>query len=191
MRKKDWTLKAGSSVLTETARALSLTASAANAANPTLSPPPDQPGVRSMYELKIITQMACAHQLREFEGRCENLHGHNWKIEVFVTGEELEPNGILIDFKRVKTATEKVIDELDHKFLNDAGVLQGSQSFVGKHRSLHFQGSGACAEQQECQSEQGHGMGVGQRLCLLHGALSRRNLSIVHDEDHRLYPFPI
>jgi len=72
-----------------------------------------------VYELKIITQMACAHQLREFEGRCENLHGHNWKIEVFVTGEELEPNGILIDFKRVKTATEEVIDKLDHKFLND------------------------------------------------------------------------
>jgi len=72
-----------------------------------------------VYELKIITQMACAHQLREFEGRCENLHGHNWKIEVFVTGEALEPNGILIDFKRVKTATEEVIDQLDHKFLND------------------------------------------------------------------------
>ena len=72
-----------------------------------------------MYELKIITQAACAHQLREFEGRCENLHGHNWKIEVFVTGEELEPNGILMDFKKIKTAAEKVIDELDHKFLND------------------------------------------------------------------------
>jgi 6-pyruvoyltetrahydropterin/6-carboxytetrahydropterin synthase len=75
--------------------------------------------VTSMYELKIITHMACAHQLREFEGRCENLHGHNWKIEVQVTGKELEANGILIDFKRIKTATEKVIDELDHKFLND------------------------------------------------------------------------
>jgi len=78
-----------------------------------------------MYELKIITHMACAHQLREFEGRCENLHGHNWKIEVFVTGKELEPNGILIDFKRIKSATEKVIDELDHKFLNDLEVFKG------------------------------------------------------------------
>jgi len=77
-----------------------------------------------MFELKIITQMACAHQLREFEGRCEDLHGHNWKIEVFVTGEELEPNGILMDFKRIKTATEKVIDELDHKFLNDLEVFR-------------------------------------------------------------------
>lgn len=72
-----------------------------------------------MYELKIVTQMACAHQLREFEGRCEHLHGHNWKIEVCVTGEDLEPNGILIDFKKIKTATERVIEELDHKFLND------------------------------------------------------------------------
>jgi len=77
-----------------------------------------------MFELKIITQMACAHQLREFEGQCENLHGHNWKIEVFVTGKELEPNGILIDFKRIKTATEKVIDELDHQFLNDLEVFR-------------------------------------------------------------------
>ena len=78
-----------------------------------------------MYELKIITHMACAHQLREFEGRCENLHGHNWKIEVFVTGDELEPNGILIDFKRIKSVTEKVIDELDHKFLNDLEYFKG------------------------------------------------------------------
>jgi len=46
-----------------------------------------------MYELKIITRWPAAHQLREFDGRCENLHGHNWKIEVFVTGEELERNG--------------------------------------------------------------------------------------------------
>jgi len=78
-----------------------------------------------MYELKIITHMACAHQLREFEGRCENLHGHNWKIEVFVTGNELEPNGILIDFKRIKSVTGKVIDELDHKFLNDLEYFKG------------------------------------------------------------------
>ena len=72
-----------------------------------------------MYELKIISHMACAHQLREFEGPCENLHGHNWKIEVYVTGEKLEPNGLLMDFKKIKIATDKVIGELDHQFLND------------------------------------------------------------------------
>ena len=72
-----------------------------------------------MYELKIITHMACAHQLRDFEGQCEKLHGHNWKIEVHVIGETLEPNGILMDFKKIKVAAKKVIDELDHQFLND------------------------------------------------------------------------
>jgi 6-pyruvoyltetrahydropterin/6-carboxytetrahydropterin synthase len=72
-----------------------------------------------MYELRIISHLAAAHQLRDFQGQCENLHGHNWKIEVFVTGEEVEENGILIDFKEVKKATEKVIQVLDHRFLNE------------------------------------------------------------------------
>lgn len=63
--------------------------------------------------------MAAAHQLRDYEGGCEKLHGHNWKIEVHVTGRELGRNGLLIDFKRVKEATARLLDELDHTFLND------------------------------------------------------------------------
>ena len=72
-----------------------------------------------MYELKVVTHMAAAHQLREYEGGCEKLHGHNWKIEVHVTGKDLGPNGLLIDFKQVKEAAAKLLDELDHTFLND------------------------------------------------------------------------
>ena len=72
-----------------------------------------------MYELKVVTHMAAAHQLREYEGGCEKLHGHNWKIEVHVTGKKLGPNGLLIDFKRVKEATARLLDGLDHTFLND------------------------------------------------------------------------
>lgn len=72
-----------------------------------------------MYELKIVTHMAAAHQLRDYEGGCEKLHGHNWKIEVHVTGSELGQNGLLIDFKRVKEATARHLKELDHTFLND------------------------------------------------------------------------
>jgi 6-pyruvoyltetrahydropterin/6-carboxytetrahydropterin synthase len=72
-----------------------------------------------VYELKVVTQMAAAHQLREFSGKCENLHGHNWKIEIYVTGQELGPNGILIDFKLVKDSATKIIQDLDHTFLND------------------------------------------------------------------------
>jgi 6-pyruvoyltetrahydropterin/6-carboxytetrahydropterin synthase len=72
-----------------------------------------------LFELKVVTHMAAAHQLREYEGGCEKLHGHNWKIEVHVTGQNLGPNGLLIDFKRVKEAAAKLLDELDHTFLND------------------------------------------------------------------------
>jgi 6-pyruvoyltetrahydropterin/6-carboxytetrahydropterin synthase len=66
-----------------------------------------------------MTQMAAAHQLKEFDGKCEKLHGHNWKIEVSVTGRDLADNGILIDFKLVKEATRQVLQDLDHSFLNE------------------------------------------------------------------------
>jgi 6-pyruvoyltetrahydropterin/6-carboxytetrahydropterin synthase len=72
-----------------------------------------------MYELKIITQFGAAHQLKNTGGECENLHGHNWKIEVYVEGDRLDKNGLLIDFKILKQETLKIIDKLDHKFLNE------------------------------------------------------------------------
>jgi len=78
-----------------------------------------------MYELQIITQFAAAHQLRNFRGKCEKLHGHNWRIDVFVEGEKLNDAGLLIDFKEVKDAKEvkdtttSILEELDHSFLNE------------------------------------------------------------------------
>ncbi|MDY6882095.1 MAG: 6-carboxytetrahydropterin synthase QueD [Desulfatiglans sp.] len=72
-----------------------------------------------MYELRVITRFASAHQLRDYGGKCENLHGHNWKIEVFVTGDSLEDNGLLIDFRLVKEAAKSVVDKLDHQCLNE------------------------------------------------------------------------
>lgn len=72
-----------------------------------------------MFELKIITQFGAAHQLRNYNGKCENLHGHNWKIEVFVKGDELDKDGMLIDFSILKKRTKEIIEEFDHKFLND------------------------------------------------------------------------
>jgi 6-pyruvoyltetrahydropterin/6-carboxytetrahydropterin synthase len=61
-----------------------------------------------MYELKVITQFAAAHRLRDFEGSCEKLHGHNWKIEVVVTGKKLGKDGLLIDFRLIKEATKRM-----------------------------------------------------------------------------------
>ncbi len=77
-----------------------------------------------MYELRIITQFGAAHQLRDFGGKCENLHGHNWKIEVYVKGEKLGKDGLLIDFTLIKEATREIIDRLDHKFLNELEIFQ-------------------------------------------------------------------
>jgi len=67
----------------------------------------------------VITQFAAAHQLRNFKGKCEKLHGHNWRIEVIVEGEKLNDAGLLIDFKEVKDDTNRILEELDHSFLNE------------------------------------------------------------------------
>ncbi len=72
-----------------------------------------------MFELKIITDFAAAHQLKMVAEKCENLHGHNWKIEVCVAGEELNDAGVLIDFGELKEHVSEVIERLDHKYLNE------------------------------------------------------------------------
>ena len=72
-----------------------------------------------MYKVKVITQFAAAHQLRDFRGKCEKLHGHNWKIEVNLSGDKLNDAGLLIDFKEIKEATKRILEELDHSFLNE------------------------------------------------------------------------
>lgn len=72
-----------------------------------------------MFELKIGTSFAAAHQLKMVSEKCENLHGHNWKIEVCVTGATLTEAGVLIDFGEIKNHLSEVIKKLDHKFLNE------------------------------------------------------------------------
>ena len=72
-----------------------------------------------MYELKIITQFAAAHRLENFYGKCEALHGHNWKVEVFLAGEQLNETGLLMDFGKIKARTNALLEEIDHKYLNE------------------------------------------------------------------------
>ena len=74
-----------------------------------------------MFELKIVTHFAAAHQLKMVAQKCENLHGHNWKIEVYLQGEKLNSAGILMDFGEVKKHVADIMSRLDHKFLNEAG----------------------------------------------------------------------
>lgn len=72
-----------------------------------------------MYHLSIITSFAAAHNLLHYQGDCENLHGHNWKVEVTVSAESLDKSGLGIDFKILKKHTREVMNYLDHKYLND------------------------------------------------------------------------
>ena len=72
-----------------------------------------------MFEIKVIRDFSSAHNLRGYQGKCEKLHGHNWKVEVIVAGNKLNKIGMLIDFRRVKQLLDKVLDTLDHKYLND------------------------------------------------------------------------
>lgn len=77
-----------------------------------------------MYEVKIITDFAAAHHLRNFRGKCENLHGHNWKVEVVIRGLELEESGVLVDFGEVKQATREILLSVDHSYLNELSFFQ-------------------------------------------------------------------
>ena len=77
-----------------------------------------------MFELRVFTHFAAAHQLKMVAEKCENLHGHNWKVEVCVAGETLNEAGVLIDFGILKEHVSKVIATLDHKFLNELDFFQ-------------------------------------------------------------------
>jgi 6-pyruvoyltetrahydropterin/6-carboxytetrahydropterin synthase len=81
-----------------------------------------------MFELKIMTHFAAAHQLTMVSQKCENLHGHNWRIEVCVQGETLDEGGILIDFGVIKKHVAEIMQTLDHKFLNELDCFDGAPS---------------------------------------------------------------
>ena len=72
-----------------------------------------------MYRLRVETTFDAAHNIIAISGKCERLHGHTWKVELFVLGEKKETNGMVIDFAILKSALENVTEKLDHTYLND------------------------------------------------------------------------
>ena len=71
------------------------------------------------YQLKVVTDFASAHTLRDYPGACSRMHGHNWKVELEVVATQLDSIGMGVDFKVMKRAAREVGDELDHRYLND------------------------------------------------------------------------
>jgi len=72
-----------------------------------------------MYELSVESQFSAAHQLRGYKGKCENLHGHNWRVQVSVSAEKLNEIGLAIDFHELKDIVNEVMSILDHTNLNN------------------------------------------------------------------------
>ena len=73
----------------------------------------------SSYTLKIVTDFASAHTLRDYPGACSRMHGHNWKVEVEVIADTLDNVGMGIDFKEIKKRTKQVTAALDHRYINE------------------------------------------------------------------------
>ena len=72
-----------------------------------------------MFEVTVEDSFAAGHYLRNYKGKCENPHGHNYKIRVTLAGSELDKAGLLLDFKDLRDVMKHVIERLDHKMIND------------------------------------------------------------------------
>lgn len=72
-----------------------------------------------MFDIFIDTHFSAGHHLREYPGNCENPHGHNWSVKVTIRASKLDQLGMGIDFRTVKDAVKKIMDELDHRNLNE------------------------------------------------------------------------
>jgi 6-pyruvoyltetrahydropterin/6-carboxytetrahydropterin synthase len=89
-----------------------------------------------MFEVTIEQTFAAGHALRNYHGKCENVHGHNYRCQVTLEGEQLDHTGLLMDFVALKKTLQSVIDRLDHQWLNDFppfDVLNPSAENIAKY----------------------------------------------------------
>jgi 6-pyruvoyltetrahydropterin/6-carboxytetrahydropterin synthase len=78
-----------------------------------------------MFSVKIKTEFSAAHCLREIGGKCENLHGHNFAVEVVVDSPTLDDSGMVMDFRLLKASTRAILEKLDHRYLNELPIFRG------------------------------------------------------------------
>ena len=97
-----------------------------------------------MYEVTVEDTFAAGHALRGYKGKCENVHGHNYRVQVTVQGAELDSTGLLVDFVELKRVMRDVIARLDHQFVNDLEpftVINPSAENMAKYFYDHIAGS--------------------------------------------------
>ncbi len=77
-----------------------------------------------MYTIEVEDKFASAHQLLGYEGKCENMHGHTWKVRISLAGESLDDLGMLFDFKKAKELLKDILSDFDHKNLNEISYFR-------------------------------------------------------------------
>ena len=89
-----------------------------------------------MFEVSVEYTFAAGHALRGYKGKCENVHGHNYKVQLVVGGEQLDSTGLLMDFVEVRKDIKELVERLDHRFLNDLAPfdkLNPSAENIARH----------------------------------------------------------
>src|ERR1039458_5109334 len=81
----------------------------------------------TMFEISVEYTFAAGHALRGYKGKCENVHGHNYKVQLVVAGEQLDATGLLMDFVEVRKNIKELVERLDHRFLNDIPPFDRSE----------------------------------------------------------------
>ena len=76
------------------------------------------------YLIEVTDAFSAAHQLRGYRGKCEHLHGHNWKVTITLSAKKIDKTGLAIDFTEVKQVLAEILQKLDHTFLNEAPPFQ-------------------------------------------------------------------
>lgn len=77
-----------------------------------------------MFELKVSANFSAAHRLKEYDGMCARLHGHNWKVDIYLRSKQLNKIGMIKDAREVKKILNKFLENLDHKYLNEISFFK-------------------------------------------------------------------
>jgi 6-pyruvoyltetrahydropterin/6-carboxytetrahydropterin synthase len=96
-----------------------------------------------MFKAKVRDSFSAAHSLRGYQGDCERLHGHNYRVEVVVASDTLDPIGIVMDFRDLKQAIKTVLGEMDHHYLNELAVFENcnpSAEHIARHIHTRLKG---------------------------------------------------
>ena len=93
-----------------------------------------------MYEVTIETVFSAAHFLKNYQGKCERLHGHNWKVQITVSAAKLDERGLAIDFKELKEIANKFVQKFDHVNLNELPEFKDKNPTTENIAHITFEG---------------------------------------------------